>query len=115
MVITFHDAETKTSKKSGFRIFEAGSTTQFGLSDDSLAVGLPLDPMDTSLTFLFDTDTLDYTLKVRYDPEFSLFDPGCDPSLIFTGLDTLNSTFDSTAIIGRVTDRLLPKNIEVYF
>ena len=115
MVVRFYDAETKATKKSGFRITRSGSSELIDLRNDSLGVELALNPLDTVQTFVFDTDTIDYTMQVRYDAEFSIFDPDCDPSLVFTGLDTLSSSFDSTAIIGIITDRQLPSNFEVYF
>ena len=115
MIIRFFDFETKAAKKVGFRVSTDESPDLFGLSTDSLAIGLPLDPLDTALVFLFDSDTNDYSLQIRYEPDVSIFDPDCDPSLFFSGLDTLSSSFDSTAIIGVVTNRQLTTNIEVYF
>lgn len=115
MIVRFFDFETKESKKVGFRVSTDESAELFGLSTDSLAIGLPLDPLDTTVLFLFDSDTSDYSLQVRYNTDVSLFDPDCDASLFFSGLDTLNSSFDSTAIIGIVTNRQLTTNIEVYF
>lgn len=117
MILRFYDAETLAAKKVGFRISANESTLLFGFGtdSDSLAIGLPLDPEDTTVLFHFDTDTIDHTLHVKYKTEISIFDPNCDPSVLFIGLDTLSSTFDSTAIIGTVTDRELTTNIEVYF
>ena len=115
MIIRFFDAESKSAKKVGFRVTETETNTAFGLSEDSLAIGLSLNPQDTSLSFLFDSDTNDYVLNVRYDTEFTIFDPECDPSLTFLNLDTLSSSFDSTAIQGTVTNRQLTTNFEVYF
>lgn len=115
MIVRFYDFETKATKKVGFQVSTEGSTGLFGLSSDSLAIGLPLDPMDTSLVFHFDSDTNDYSLNVRYDPNFLIFDPDCSPSLFFSGIDTLQSSFDSTAIRGTVTNRQLTTNFEVYF
>ena len=114
MIVTFFDSETKQAKEVGFRITNENNDNQI-LTSDSLSVELALDPMDTSMIFLFDSDTNDYTLIVRYNPEFSIFDPKCDPSLLFVGLDTLESSFDSTAIRGTITDRQLTSNFEVYF
>lgn len=115
MIVRFFDFETKEAKKVGFEITGTGSIFLFGLSDDSLAVGLPLDPATEDVAFTFESDTSDFMLHVSYDHEFSIFDPACEPSILFTGIDTLSSDFDSTAIIGRVTDVQLTTNIEVYF
>ena len=98
MVLRFFDIKTKESKKVGFRVSANHNEALFGLSNDSLAIGLPLDLLDTATAFFFDSDTNDYSLQVRFDKEFSLFDPACDPSWTFVGLDTLSSTFDSTAV-----------------
>lgn len=115
MIVRFYDIETTSSKKVGFRISADDDPRLFELEDDSLEVGLFLNPIDTTTTFYFDTDTMDYSLQVRYNQEFSIFDPACDPSLTFIGLDTLSSSFDSTVVVGRVTNAQLPTNIEVYF
>lgn len=115
MIVRFFDFETKESKKVGFRVSTNESSDLFGLSSDSLAIGLPLDPLDTTMIFLFDSDTNDYSIQVRYDAAFSIFDTDCDPSLFFSGLDTLSSSFDSTAITGVITNRQLTTNFEVYF
>ena len=118
MIVRFFDFESKSSQKISFQITDIETGTAFVPSTDSLAVGLPLDPLDTAVLFQFDLDTtagIDYVLHVRYDPVFSIFDPNCDPSLFFAGLDTLTSSFDSTAIHGVVTNRQLTTNFEVYF
>ncbi len=115
MVVRFFDTESKAAKKVGFRVATDEGAGLFPLSTDSLAIGLPLDPMNTSLVFVFDSDTNDYELEVSYDPSFQIFDPDCPPSLFFSGLDTLRSSFDSTAIRGTVTNRQLTTNLEVYF
>lgn len=117
MIVRFFDADTKEAKKVRFLVSTDEGAGFFGFPEDSLAVGLPLDPMDTSLVFLFDSDTSDndFELEVRYDPTFQIFDPDCSPSLFFSGLDTLRSSFDSTALRGTVTNRQLTTNFEVYF
>lgn len=115
MIVRFYDAETNAAKKVGFRISANESELLIGLPSDSLAAGLPLDAEDTTVLFHFDTDTMDYALRVSYGTEISIFDADCDPSVLFVGLDTVSSTFDSTALIGTVTDREITTNIEVYF
>lgn len=130
MMVKFYNIKDRSDKKVGFRFFSLkdgilrphlfsadtlivdGDTT---IISDSTFIVLPMDPLDTMATFLFDTDTMDHEIRVRYAKEFSIFDPACDPSLIFTGIDTLSSTFDSTVVVGRITNRLLSTNIEVYF
>lgn len=115
MVVSFFDAQTMQTKKVGFRVTATNGMDMLPLSEDSLFINLELNALDTTATFLFDSDTTDYLLRVRYDKEFSIFDPDCDPSLTFTNLDTLSSTFDSTSVVGVITNRQLTTNIEVYF
>ncbi len=115
MTVQFFDKSTKVSKKVGFSISPVNQDTVFQLAMDSLSVGLSLNSDDTVSAFIFDTDTTDYVLRVRYDVQFAIFDPACDPTVRFSELDTLSSTFDSTTVTGRFLDRQLSTNIEVYF
>ena len=141
VVLRFYDFETKESKSVGFRFivedspyeyrFDADTTitpadtvTSGGevtitpadttIVSDSTVIGLPLNPLATEVTFLFDTDTIDHTLRLTYEKEYSIFDPDCDPSLVFVNIDTVRSTFDSTAIVGRVSNNQLATNFEIY-
>lgn len=118
MIVRFFDAETKTAKKVRFLVSTRDRTDVFfGFPEDSMAIGLPLDPTRTSLAFLFDSDTSDndFELEISYDQAFQIFDPDCPPSLFFNGLVTIRSSFDSTAVRGTVTNRQLTTNFEVYF
>ncbi len=129
VVIRFFDFETKESKKVGFEFTVEDSPYQFVLAadttvdsdgdttivSDSTFIALPLNPLDTAATFLFETDTNDYVLQLRYDKSYTIFDPDCDPSLLFSGLDTLQSTFDSTALQGTTTNIQMQATVEVYF
>ena len=115
MILEFHDLESQSTKKVGFVITALESPYRYALSDDSTFVALPLDPEDTVTTFLFDSDTSHFEVEMRYDPEFSIFDPACDPSITFLNLDTVRYTFDSLSIPGTVTNRQISTNVEVYF
>lgn len=116
MVVKFLDINSKSSKKVGFVVTAKGSPNRFALSSDSTAVGLPLNPEDTVSTFFFNSDTSSHELQVSYDKvEVKLFDPKCQPSYTFIGLDTVRQTFDSTVVVGEVTNVQLKTNVEIYF
>ncbi|GAB4233400.1 MAG: hypothetical protein Tsb0034_06630 [Ekhidna sp.] len=101
----------------GFTITADDSPFQFVPFTDSTGVGLPLDPERGSVTFHFDSvgTSVSYDLQVSYDTEISIFDPKCDPSFTFTNLDTVRQTFDSTVVVGTVTNRQLNTNVAIYF
>ena len=116
MVVRFYDLQSASSKKVGFTITAENSPYNFAPFTDSTAVGLPLNPDDTTTTFFFDSDTSHFELEISYDQkQVSIFDPKCDPSYTYIGLDTVRQTFDSTVVVGTVTNRQLSTNVEVYF
>lgn len=116
MILRFFDFETKASKKVGFLITAEGSPNAFVLSSDSTAVGLPLNPDDPTTTYFFASDTSMFELEISYDKvQVSIFDPECEPSYTFIGLDTVRYTFDSLSIPGTITNIQLSTNVEVYF
>ncbi len=116
MVVRFFDLETKNSKKVGFVITAENSAEIFPPSSDSTFVGLPLNPNDPATVFFFDSETSHFELEMSYEKkEVSIFDPKCDPSYVYTGLDTVRYTFDSLSILGKVTSKQLSTNVEVYF
>lgn len=117
MVVDFLDHETGSPKKQGFTITSASSPYEFVPFSDSLGVALPLDPNKNSLVFFFDSlgTTVHYELEVSYEVQVSIFDEKCDPSFVFSNLDTLRYSFDSVAIPGRITNRQIETNVQVYF
>ncbi len=115
MIVRFFDLESQSAKKVGFIIGSGNTAFSNIYSEDSTAIVLPLDPVDTTTSFFFISDTSNHELIVRHDVEFSIFDPQCDPSITFLNLDTLQQTFDSTVVVGTVTNRQLDTNVEVYF
>ena len=82
---------------------------------DSTIIGLPLDPNNDFARLIFTSDSSQHIIELSYDPQVSILDSRCPPSLTFTDIDTLSQTFDSLAIVGRVTNRLLSANVEIYF
>ena len=129
MVLRFFDIETQNPKTVGFTFTVDGSPYQFSfLADttvsssgdttivsDSTFVLLPLNPLTPTTTLQFDSDTSSHLIELSYDPEYSIFDPKCEPSLTFKNIDTVQYTFDSLSIPGTVTNRQLDTNVEVYF
>ncbi|WP_420576655.1 hypothetical protein [Ekhidna sp.] len=116
MILRFFDYETQNAKKIGFTITAENSPYVFTPFEDSTGVGLPLNPDDPTTIFFFDSDTSHFEVEMSYEKvEISIFDPKCDPSYTFIGLDTVRYTFDSLSIPGVVTNRQLSTNVEVYF
>lgn len=116
MILEFHDLESKATKKVGFVVTAENSPYRFPLSDDSTLVALPLNPDDPTTTFFFESDTSNFEVEMSYeDLEITIFDPKCDPSYSFIGLDTVRYSFDSLSIPGTVTNRQISTNVEVYF
>lgn len=115
MVVRFFDKDTEQAKKMGFTITSSNSPYQFVPFEDSTGVGLPLEPDAESTIFSFVSDTSSHQLVMSYDVQASIFDPKCDPSFTFLNLDTLSQTFDSTVVVGTVTNRQLSTNVEIYF
>lgn len=116
MVVRFYDRESESPKKVGFTITAENSPYSFTPFTDSTGVGLPLNPGDTTTIFFFDSDTSHFELEISYDElQVTIFDPKCDPSYTFIGLDTVRQTFDSTVVVGTVTNRQISTNVEIYF
>lgn len=116
MIVRFFDLESQQAKKVGFTIGSGNSIFGEGFfSTDSTAVVLPLNPEVNETSFFFITDTSSHSLTMSYNKKVSIFDPKCDPSLTFVKLDTVRQTFDSTVVVGTVTNRQLTTNVEVYF
>lgn len=115
MIVRFYNKQTKRPVKVGFTISASNSPYQFVPFTDSTGVGLPLDPNQNEVTFLFDSTTTQYELVMSYEVEASIFDPDCEPSLTYVELDTVRQTFDSTVVVGTVTNRQLNTNVEIYF
>lgn len=117
MIIDFYDLSTQEEKQVGFEVstpFESYGFSTY--SDDSTSLALYLNPADTTATFYFDSDTLDqFTLQVSYQKQFSIFDPECPASVAYTSLDTVAQTFDSTVVVGTITNAQIGTNVEIYF
>lgn len=77
---------------------------------------LDLDANRDSITYYFilPDGTIPDTLNLRYNREFSIYDPECPPSLTYVNIDTVSQTFDSLKIVGTVTDVQITTHIEIY-
>lgn len=117
MIVDFLDRETQTPVKIGFTITASGSPFQFVPFEDSTGIGLPLDPNSETVTFSFDSlgTSVSYSLEVSYDTQVSIFDEDCEPSFTFMNLDTVSYSFDSLSIPGRITNRQVDSNVQVFF
>ena len=114
MVVEFLDKESATPKKVGFLI-GTGSTAYSGIySSDSTLAGLPLNPNTSETSYFFLTDTSNFELTISYETQVSIFDEGCDPSVLFMNLDTISYSFDSLSIPGTFTNRLIGTNVQVF-
>lgn len=127
MIVRFFDFETKQPKNVGFEIVSDNPPVTFVIAIESVVNGetviltetdvlvLPLNPDSNEITYTFNSDTSSHTLTMSYTPEITIFDPKCEPSLTFVNLDTVRQTFDSTVVVGTVTNRQLSTNVEIYF
>jgi len=75
----------------------------------------PLNPTDTTISYTFMTDSMDYQLSLSYDVLYYLFSPDCDPSIRYFDLKVVETNFDSVAVVGDVLDLQIPINLEIYF
>jgi len=117
-VMRFYDLETKELKKVAFQVTSSGFIYGEGFySEDSTAIGLPLNPEEEQITYQLDSigTEVSYMLTLSYETNVSIFDPDCPPSFYYSSLDTVNHTFDSLAIPGTITNSQLSTNVEVYF
>lgn len=121
MRVRFFDFETKQAKSVGFQVSSNDPLIAFQVVDDdgipteTTVWELPLNPENSEITYTFTSDTSSHQLTMSYDLEVSIFDPDCDPSIRFVNLDTVRQTFDSTVVVGAVTNRQLSTNVEIYF
>jgi len=117
-ILRFYDLDTQGPKKTAFQVSSDSLVYGEGFySNDSMAIRLPLDPNETSITYQFDSIDTDirHRLTLSYQTNVSIFDPDCLPSFYYSSLDTVSHTFDSLAIPGTITNRQLATNVEVYF
>lgn len=121
IIVRFFDLQSQDPKTVGFTFSVEGSPYQWRfLADttivsDSTFILLPLNPLTETTRLQFDTDTSSHFIELSYLTEYTIFDPACDPSLTFTNIDTVRQSFDSTIVVGTVTNRQLDTNVEVYF
>lgn len=123
-VVRFYrgDTSVKTEKTVAFtRVYESEVSNYYisnmadTLEDDTVnVIGLYLNPVDTLVTYLFETDTITYELTMTYTPHLRIYYDECDPVYSYK-LDTAYSpNFDSVAIFSEILDKNIPSNVEIY-
>ncbi len=128
IIVRFFDLETEAPKTVGFTFTVEGSPYNFVFLADTTIVGtdttivsdstfilFPLNPLTETTRLQFDSDTSSHFVELSYETSYSIFDEACDPSLTFVNIDTVSQSFDSTVVVGNVTNRLLDTNVEIYF
>ncbi|RED98874.1 hypothetical protein [Marinoscillum furvescens] len=117
------DSAEKTPRVAKFnKVYEVGvsnyyiSNVEDTIADDSVQlVGLPVYDQAEQVTYIFETDSVDYELDILYKPHLRIYYDNCDPVFSFK-LDTvLSTTFDSVVVVNPALDRVVPENIEIYF
>lgn len=96
--------------------FYISSTELDEIADDTISiVGLPLNPADTIVTYVFEREGVDHELTLVYTNHLRIYYDECDPVYSYK-LDTAyGDQFDSVAIFNRVIDRAVASNVEIYF
>ncbi|MFH6983921.1 hypothetical protein [Marinoscillum luteum] len=117
-IVRFYRADTtvKTVKEVAFsKIYEPVSGYYISSMEDTVvAIGLFLNPADTRVTYLFETDSIDYELTMEYKPHLRIYYDECDPVYSFR-LDTAYSpNFDSVDMVNNVLDKVVVTNLEIY-
>lgn len=117
MVVRFLEKESGQPKEANFSITDSGSPIEFLILEDLTGVALPLNPNSETATFFFDSleTNVHFELEMGYKTQVSVFDEACDPSFTFINLDTVRYTFDSLSIPGRITNRQIETNVQVFF
>ena len=91
---------------------------RYAMDTTAIGFGLPIDPEASSLTYVMVTDSTDYSLKLDYRTyELRLYSIDCGPSFGYADLvvDSIQTNFDSVAVIGSTINKDVPINVEVYF
>ena len=92
------------------------SSTQDTINDDTISVtGLFLNPVNESVTYIFETDSIDYDLTMEYTEHLRIYYDECDPVYSYKIDTAYSTTFDSVVIINPALDKIVPGNVEIYF
>ncbi|WP_421892229.1 hypothetical protein [Marinoscillum sp.] len=117
-IVRFYRADTtvRTVKEVAFgKIYIAGDPDNIlSMNDTVVVTGLFLNPADTRVTYLFETDSIDYELTMEYKPHLRIYYDECDPVYSYK-LDTAYSpNFDSVVMVNNVLDKVVSTNLEIY-
>lgn len=124
VVIDFFRADTtaKVAKTVAFSIIYPEdsrfyiTSIQDTIDDDTLQrVGVLLHPEQLDYTYLFETDSQSFQLKLYYSREAYIYYEDCDPAYRYL-LDSVGSNaFDSVAVVNPALIKTANTNVEVYF
>lgn len=92
------------------------SSTADTTDNDTVSLNvLFVNPNDTLVNYIFETDSINYNLTLDYKPHLRIYYDECDPVYSYV-LDTAySSNFDSVVVINNILDRVVDTHIEVYF
>lgn len=119
--IEFNNIETKGSRTVTFNsmdvLLSSGHTISYVDVEGGSQYLFPLDLEATSTTYVFKTDTADYTLEFNYVLEAIIENPECGPTFRVKGLSYNDQTtsFDSVAFQVTELTKLFAPHVEVYF
>ena len=121
LYIEFKNIETKNARTVTFNSmdvqFSSGNTIRYVDEEGGSQYVFPIDLEAATQTYVFRTDTVDYTLQFGYQLEAIVENPECGPIFRVKNLayDENTTTFDSVAF--RVTEltKLFAPHVEVYF
>ncbi len=93
------------------------STSDTTLTDDTIsATGLYLYSEAETIDYLFETDSINYSLTIEYTPHLRIYYDECDPVYSYKIDTAYSNEFDSVAIIYRPLGEFQTTyNLEVYF
>ncbi len=121
LYIEFNNIDTKSTRTVTFNSmdvqFSSGNTISYVDEVGGSQYLFPIDLEAGSTTYVFRTDTADYTFEFEYTLEAIIENPECGPIFRVKGLsyNEQMTTFDSVAF--RVTEltKLFAPHVEVYF
>ncbi|MFY0605670.1 MAG: hypothetical protein JXR10_03085 [Cyclobacteriaceae bacterium] len=125
VIVKYYEADSvdKEVKTAAFTVVREENNSLFVVStmadtleDDTVSLtGLFVNPNDTLVNYIFETDSINYNLTLDYKPHLRIYYDECDPVYSYV-LDTAySSNFDSVVLINNILDRAVDTHIEVYF
>lgn len=75
---------------------------------------LPLNPAEDSVTYIFETDTIDYELTMLYSKDIEIFYDECEPTYNYQLEGVRSVGFDTVILSNPSIDRRIKLNVEIY-